>query len=240
MTKTEFAFRTSCEILFEQEPEVYFWTFTFIRPMPDWWYANTWQAFIRDLQRLYGGELRGIKVTELHQTHGIHFHALLNHRVWVGEVRRLCKRYGLGRVHVEKCDRNAIDYLAKYLSKQHTKGQKLFCGIRRWHTIGAFRGCKVRNVEIRSEFTRRLKVAREALGMRAWPTKLYHKVRKEIIRADPTDKELELTAGYYECTGRTDYNVQAARDFYYRMLPPSQRHGLEPVSVESHLKALAR
>ena len=43
-------------------------------------------------------------------------------RVWVGEVRRVGRRYGIGRIHVERVKGGGEDalvaYLGKYLRKQ--------------------------------------------------------------------------------------------------------------------------
>jgi len=152
MTKSEFAFRASCLKLQRQCPKLYFWTFTFRAVMPDWYYSNTWSRFIRVLQDLYGGQLRGLKVTELHKSHGIHYHCLLNQRVWVGEVRRIGKRFGIGRVHVVHADATSVPYLAKYLSKDYRNGTKLFARIPRWNTIGLFRGTRKRDVICSSPF----------------------------------------------------------------------------------------
>lgn len=168
-SKSEVAFRWSCERLFETEERVYFWTFTFTRVMPDWCYSGVWFRFIKEVCDLYGGLLRGVKVVELHQTRGIHYHALLNRRVWVGEVRRIGKRYGIGRVHVVAADPGAVDYLAKYLSKGHRDENKLHAKCARWGTVGRFKGVRVKDIEVKSSFHDAIKEVQCAFGQRQIP-----------------------------------------------------------------------
>jgi len=120
----------------DYSPKVYFWTFTTIEPLADWQAGPVWHRFSVELCNLYGGLLRGLRVVELHAEHGIHWHALLNRRVWVGEVRRIGARYGIGRVQAKRVRGDgeaAIKYLAKYLSKD---GGQMFGGLRRLGAIG--------------------------------------------------------------------------------------------------------
>lgn len=171
-SRSEAAFRFSAAKLFEVYGEIYFWTFTFRDVMPDWWYANTWSRFVRQLCDLYGGTLHGLKVIELHQSHGIHYHALLNKRVWVGEVRRIAKRYGIGHVDVERADRGSIAYLAKYVSKQFKGERKFFSGCSRWGTVGGFRGVKCKSVVIDSVYHRAIAICQRKLGVKKLPYEL--------------------------------------------------------------------
>lgn len=200
MTRSEAAFLFSAERLFDQEPELYFWTFTWKDVMPDWYYANSWSRFVDKLSYMYGGTLRGLKVVELHKQHGIHYHCLLNKRVWVGEVRRVAERFGLGRVHVKRADRGAITYLSKYLSKQFISKNKLHARVGRWGTIGGFRSCKVKDVEIDSPFHRRIKRAQEITGLKKIPFPLAAAIFRE---RDVTDQKLITACRRFLGTGNT-------------------------------------
>ena len=148
------AFRFSAAKLFESYSRIYFWTFTLKSVEPDWYYSNVWSAFFRALGDLYGGALHGLKVVELHKTHGLHWHALLNQRIWVGEVRRLAKRYGIGRVSVSIADRGSIDYLSKYVGKGLKRRRPLCSNAARWGTCGGFAGTRVRDLDVDSPFHR--------------------------------------------------------------------------------------
>ena len=122
------------------------------------------------LSELYGGTLRGLRVLEFHRAHGAHYHALLNKRVGVGEVRRLGKRVGIGRVHVTKAqDVGVVNYLGKYLSKSFASQNQAFARLSRWGTIGAFQGVKVSDVEVVSNFHRACGAVRVGVGSVRWP-----------------------------------------------------------------------
>jgi hypothetical protein len=180
MTKTEFAFRLSCQKFLEDFPPGYFWMFSFTKAMPDWYYAGAWGKFTKELGDLYGGTLRGVRVMELHEQHGVHYHALLNYRIWVGEVRRIGERYGIGRVHVQKVydDAGAIEYLAKYVSKQFG-AEKLHSRCARWGTVGGFRGVPVKDIVIESNFTRALQELQRQTGIKKWSLPVINALRRE-------------------------------------------------------------
>lgn len=150
MGKSEAAFRMSANTLYKQTWRLYFWTFTCVDVHPDWCYSNIWNAFAKDLQNLYGGLLAGIKVIEFHESHGIHWHAILNQRMYAPIVRRIGKRYGIGRVHVRRkpADEGAIGYLADYLTEDFKRTNPLYCRASRWGTVGRFKGTRVRDIEV--------------------------------------------------------------------------------------------
>ena len=169
MTKSEAAFRLSAEKFFAQTRRVYFWTFTARRVFADWHYAQVWARFVRELEDVYGGTVQGVKIVELHKSHGIHWHALLNRRIDVDGVRRIGARYGIGRVHVKLANRGSINYLAKYVSKEFKRGQKLHAHCARWGTVGGFRGVRVQDIEIDSVFHRAVRFCQRELGQRKLP-----------------------------------------------------------------------
>lgn len=175
MTKTEAAFRFTAEKLFAEYDRLYFWTFTFTETMPDWYYSRTFGRFMDDLQRTYSRQIRGVRVIEPHETHGLHYHAILTTRIWIELVLRISKRYGIGHVSVRKCDSQteSINYLAKYLSKYH--GSKFHAKISRWGTVGDFEGVKVKSIVKDSNFTRNFQRVQASWGRR--------KVSMRVIRA---------------------------------------------------------
>ncbi|HYE31956.1 MAG TPA: hypothetical protein VEH27_11040 [Methylomirabilota bacterium] len=180
MSKSEFAFRMSAQKFFDEQRHVYFWTFTCKQVHPDWYYSQIWSRFFREIQNLYGGTVQGLKVVELHDNHGIHWHTLLNIRVGVQQVRRIAKRYGIGRVHAKKADLGSIGYLAKYISSDLRKtGKELHARVARWQCIGHFVGVRKCNVEISgTAFIDRVRFAQEFLGVKQIPWHLYDYFRQ--------------------------------------------------------------
>jgi len=157
-TKSQAAFVMSAEKLFAENPkQIYFWTFTFKQVHPDFRYPLLWKQFTRKLQHMYGDCLHGLRVLQVHPGgHGLHYHALLTKRVAVQIVRRLGKRYGIGRVQVEHCGPGAIHYLAQYL--RPTEDFELSKGMRRWGSMGGFKQVVTANIEIESELTRNIRI----------------------------------------------------------------------------------
>lgn len=158
----------------DNRQKLYFWTFTFVQKMPDAFYSYRWKGFIRDVLHLFDGQhpLYGLKVAEPHKRampgspwKGIHYHCLVNHRIPVGEVRRIGKRYGIGRVEVKSISdvAGAKRYLGKYLGKEFAD-TKLAPGIRRWSTIGGFNGVTVRKVRVNTPTSRACAEFKKVLG----------------------------------------------------------------------------
>lgn len=142
----------TCERLFDTQPKLYFWTFTFKRVHCDWQYSYLWAGFIRDMSHRFGECLFGVRVLETHKEHGLHYHAILNKRINVHMARKIGKKYGMGIMHVKRCDRGAINYLVPYLQKDNP----LYSGIRRWNTVGGFRGVKTKNIQSDNPYTRNM------------------------------------------------------------------------------------
>lgn len=199
MNKTQFAFRCSAEKLFEQESPIYFWTFTMEKTLPDWNYSSVWSTLIRYLSNLYGGTLKGLKVLELHKDHGIHWHALLNKRIWVGQVRRIGRKIGVGRVDVDKVRnvQGTIKYLSEYLSKEFIDQNIMYSRCSRWGTVGGFQGVRVRDVEMDSEFHRRIRICQTVMGKK----RLGYLFTKVVFVFEGSDKKLEQMAIRYMATG---------------------------------------
>jgi len=158
-TKSQAAFIMSVDRLFSLGQKVYFWTFTFKNVYHEWEYPVLWDRFLKGLEYAHGSGragrvIRGLRVLEPHKQHGLHFHMLTTKRLSIHIVRRVGKRFGMGRIGVEACDRGTGYYLAKYLGKN----QKAFCTRRRsWGSVGGFMQCKVKDVEVDSAFSRNMK-----------------------------------------------------------------------------------
>lgn len=158
LTKSRAAFLMTCEKLFDcakrKRQQTYFWSFTFKRTYHDWDYPLLWHGFIRELRNLHWG-MCGVRVIEPHVEHGLHYHAIIDTRVSVHVVRAIGRKYGIGRVLVERCDMGAAIYLSKYLTKH---GPPMFSRtgrrLAKWHTIGAFEGVRKNAVWIDSPYMR--------------------------------------------------------------------------------------
>jgi len=160
-TRSQAAFVFSVERLFAMGKPVYFWTFTFKRVYDETDYAWRWTSFVKAIEyahcnRRGRGRMFGLRVVEPHESHGLHYHALLNFRLSVHIVRRVGVRFGIGRVDVIRCEDSGVGlYLAKYLAKR----KEFATRIRSWGAIGGFLVCRGKDVEIDSPYTR----VREAL-----------------------------------------------------------------------------
>jgi len=155
-TRSQAAFVFSVERLFAMGKPVYFWTFTFKRVYDETDYAWRWTSFVKAIEyahcnRRGRGRMFGLRVVEPHESHGLHYHALLNFRLSVHIVRRVGVRFGIGRVDVIRCEDSGVGlYLAKYLAKSKRFGSR----VRSWGVIGGFLACRCSDVEIDSPFHR--------------------------------------------------------------------------------------
>lgn len=196
MTKSEAAFRLSAAKLFEESRDVFFWTITFREVHCDWQYSTMWNRFWLEFTDKTNYFLSGIRVTEFHSSHGIHFHLLCNRRLPVQVVRRFGRRWGIGRVHVAKVRNRAelgddvermVGYMAKYLTKD---GRSQFhTAMRKWSCFGGFEGVKVRNIEVDCEFNRMFDEARKGrqVGYRGFLHASREYVRTGVVGRIPFD-----------------------------------------------------
>ena len=148
-TKSSVAFQLTAEGLFQPGFRVYFWTFTFSELRADYVCLKLWSEFLGHLKKRFTDcAWGGVRVAELHRTHGVHFHALFNRRLPVDLVRQVAKQYGFGRIHVKVADKGAGPYLAKYLRKQKEAPVSESGGrSRRWAAFGAVARVLVKNIE---------------------------------------------------------------------------------------------
>lgn len=131
----------SISALYDRSPKVYMWTFTFPVRLHTWLTPGAWSALTR-LLRDYYGRIEGVRVMEMHKTHGVHFHVLVDRRLSVHVVRRLAKRCGFGRVHVCRIKREDAGYVTKYVGKQTERPH----GMKQWTAVS--RGWATRKADI--------------------------------------------------------------------------------------------
>lgn len=165
VTKSKAAFLMTTERMFRCSNQVYFWTFTWPKCMPDHRYQFSWHSFITDLNNFFGQTVVGVRVWEVHEgnlSHGLHCHALINRRLNIHIIKRLCKKHGLGICWVKKADEGAMFYLAKYLTKEN----QLSKGMRQWGTIGGMPSVKVNNIQVESHLTKNIKWIQEKIEIR--------------------------------------------------------------------------
>jgi len=165
-SKSQAAFIMSVHRLFDGGGRVYFWTLTFVKVYNDDEYGRLWWGFWRAMAGAHGSKRRwkcpGIRVIEPHENHGLHFHFLTKKRLSVHIVRRIGKRFGIGRIDAERCDRGAGMYLSKYLGKSKSFGMR----VRSWGAMGGFLVCRKADVEVDSAFHRNMSHILERTGGR--------------------------------------------------------------------------
>jgi len=182
-SRSQASFVLSVLRLFSLNKPVYFWTFTFVKVHDEWQYSKLWAAFIKGLEYAHGnrsgrGRLFGLRVVEPHEQHGLHYHALLNVRLSVHIVRRVGRRFGIGRVHVDRVQSSDAPIVAMYLAKYLAKRKEFATRIRSWGAIGGMLVCRGKDVEIDSPYSR---VRSELVGSNklnyATSSYLYHMSR---------------------------------------------------------------
>jgi len=218
-TRSQAAFVLSVQRLFSIGKPVYFWTFTFKRVYDESDYAWRWTAFVKAIEyahcnRRGRGRMFGLRVVEPHESHGLHYHALLNFRLSVHIVRRVGARFGMGRVDVIKCEDNGVGgYLAKYLAKSSRWGSR----VRSWGAIGGFLACRCKDVEIDSPFHRSMKdlvpgqqVDFKSASLVMGMSKLYGE-SKEWPLGPASQVRCALKKKGYKVTGIREYKLRRRR-----------------------------
>jgi len=138
--------------------KLYFWTFTFRNVHSLTFAMKLWNEFLTILKRKI--RFRGVRVLELHDEHGAHFHVVTNRRYKIRTVLALGDRYGFGRTHVERVMDVAggIAYLCKYLSKRRAPCLK---SVRLWGAFGDIERTRACDIVCDSPFIR---VLRRVMG----------------------------------------------------------------------------
>jgi len=129
--------------MLRQNPKLYFWTFTFREVHSLKKAMQLWNEFLTLLKRKL--QFRGVRVLELHEEHGCHFHVIVNRRFRIQTILSLGKRYGFGRIDVRRVKdaEQAVSYLCKYLSKPRVRCLKR---ARLWSAFGNIERTRVKDV----------------------------------------------------------------------------------------------
>lgn len=142
--KSRYAYKMTCENFTQYAKDtgsgLYFWTFTLRKAQEDSFVGGMFSAFIRRVCHWYRLDmvpLGGVRVIERHKSGVPHWHSVVNKRIPVDELRKLGKRFGIGRMEVKKVyySRGAFDYLREYMEKEKTfqgRGVRLS----KWSTFG--------------------------------------------------------------------------------------------------------
>jgi len=159
--KSRSAFEFTVRKMLRQNPKLYFWTFTLrevhsLKPA-----MQLWNQFLTLLKRKLG--FRGVRVLELHEEHGCHFHVITNRRFPIGKILLMCQRHGFGRIDVRRVTdaTRAISYLCKYLSKRRERCLKR---ARLWSAFGKIERTRVRDILVD---TPKVRLLRRIMGKRS-------------------------------------------------------------------------
>lgn len=139
---------------------LYMWTFTFKEVLDIKATRSRWNHLLTLLKRRWP-KLAGLRVFEMHKSHGLHVHLITNRWIDVNEARRLAAQAGWGRIHVQRIPVERATYLAKYLSKERPPCFKRW---RLWAGFGDWEWTKVKDVFFDCPFTRIYRACKLWLG----------------------------------------------------------------------------
>jgi hypothetical protein len=159
--KSRFAFEFTVRKMLRQNGKLYFWTFTFREVHSLRTAMGLWNQFLTLLKRKL--QFRGVRVLELHDDHGCHFHVITNRRFSIENILAFSARYGFGRLNVKPVSDSgkAIRYLCKYLSKPRPGCLKR---TRLWSAFGNIERTRVKDVLTDTPMTR---LVRRIMGKRS-------------------------------------------------------------------------
>jgi hypothetical protein len=152
--KSSAAFEFTVRKMLRQNPNLYFWTFTFREVHSLETAMKFWNQFLTLLKRKL--EFQGVRVVELHGKHGCHFHVITNRRYSIRKIQTFKERYGFGRMDVRRVQDPAVAvrYLCKYLSKRRVACLKR---VRLWSAFGDIERTRVRDVVVDTDKVRLLR-----------------------------------------------------------------------------------
>jgi hypothetical protein len=159
--KSRAAFEFTVRKMLRQNPKLYFWTFTFREVHSLKRAMEIWNQFLTVLKRKFG--FRGVRLLELHEEHGCHFHVITNRRFPIRQILLMCQRHGFGRIDVRRVTdvARAIGYLCKYLAKRRERCLKR---ARLWSAFGKIERTRVRDVLVD---TPEVRLLRRIMGKRS-------------------------------------------------------------------------
>jgi hypothetical protein len=141
--KSRSAFEFTVRKMLRQNRKLYFWTFTFREVHSLKTAMGLWNQFLTLLKRKL--QFRGVRVLELHDEHGCHFHVITNQRFSIRKILAFSERYGFGRLQVQAVTdaTEAVRYLCKYLSKARPGCLKR---ARLWSAFGEIERTRVKDI----------------------------------------------------------------------------------------------
>jgi hypothetical protein len=159
--KSRFAFEFTVRKMLRRTGRLYFWTFTFREVHSLKTGMKLWNEFLTLLKRKL--RFRGVRVLELHEDHGCHFHVITDQRFSIEKILEFSDRYGFGRLNVKRVtdSAKAIRYLCKYLSKRRPGCLKRS---RLWSAFGKIERTRVKDVLTDTPMTQLL---RRIMGKRS-------------------------------------------------------------------------
>lgn len=157
MTKSKAAYLFSTQTL--GAGGLYMWTFTFREVLDITATRKRWNHLLTLIRNRWP-KLAGLRVFELHDSHGLHVHLVTNRWIDVNVARQLAKQANWGRIHVIKIPTEKAGYLAKYLSKNRPP---CFRGWRLWAGFGEWEWTKVKDLIFESRFCRIYRACKEWL-----------------------------------------------------------------------------
>src|SRR5438046_8167038 len=159
--KSRSAFEFTVRKMLRQNRKLYFWTFTLREVHSLKTAMQLWNQCLTLLKRKV--QFRGVRVLELHEEHGCHFHVITNERFRIEEILRLGKRYGFGRTNVRRVTdpAQAVSYLCKYLSKPRVRCLRR---ARLWSAFGKVERTRVKDVLVD---TSKVRLLRRIMGKRS-------------------------------------------------------------------------
>jgi len=158
MTKSKAAFTFATQTLGKET--LFLWTFTFREVLDIKATRKRWNHLLTLLKQRWP-KLCGLRVFELHESHGLHVHLLTNSWIDVNAARILAHQAGWGRIHVTRMPAEHAGYVGKYLSKERPPCFKHW---RLWAGFGAWDFTRAKDVFYDSPFSRIYQACKEWLG----------------------------------------------------------------------------
>ncbi|MEO7931541.1 MAG: hypothetical protein ABIT76_00135 [Chthoniobacterales bacterium] len=124
------------------------WTFTFAELLDIKDTRKRWNHLLT-LLKVRWPKLCGLRVFEMHKSHGLHVHLVTNQWIDVNAARVLAAQAGWGRIHVMQMPVERAAYLGKYLSKERPPCLKRW---RLWAGFGDWDWTRVKDVVFESRF----------------------------------------------------------------------------------------
>lgn len=157
--KSRAAFEHTVAKMLRDGRKLYFWTFTFREIHSLKRAMCLWNEFLTVLKKRL--LFRGVRVLELHDEHGCHFHVVTDRRYKIQRILEVGGRSGFGRTDVRRVQdvASGIAYLCKYLAKARPPCLKR---VRLWAAFGDIARTRVADIVADSPYGR---ILREVMGL---------------------------------------------------------------------------